>query len=70
MIFAWEGLKKLASENLDAARHILMDILANYRGYTKTELVLVFDGYKSEFKILPFSKNIACDVCNEENSIY
>lgn len=46
MIFAWEGLKKLASENLDAARHILMDILANYRGYTKTELVLVFDGYK------------------------
>ncbi|MBR3953394.1 MAG: NYN domain-containing protein [Oscillospiraceae bacterium] len=46
MIFAWEGLKKLAAENLDAARHILMDILANYRGYTKTELVLVFDGYK------------------------
>ena len=46
IIFAWEGLKKLASENLDAARHILMDILANYRGYTKCELVLVFDGYK------------------------
>ena len=23
-----------------------MDILANYRGYTKCELVLVFDGYK------------------------
>ncbi len=46
MIFAWEGLKKLAAENLDAARHILMDILSNYRGYTKTELVLVFDGYK------------------------
>ncbi|MBR3604409.1 MAG: HesA/MoeB/ThiF family protein [Candidatus Gastranaerophilales bacterium] len=32
--------------------------------------MLVFDGYKSEFKTLPFSKNIACDVCNEENSIY
>ena len=46
IIFAWEGLKKLASENLDAARHILMDILSNYRGYTKCELVLVFDGYK------------------------
>lgn len=46
MIFAWEGLKKLAGENLDAARHILMDILSNYRGYIKCELVLVFDGYK------------------------
>lgn len=32
--------------------------------------MLVFDGYKSEFKILPFSKNIACDVCSEQNSIY
>ena len=32
--------------------------------------MLVFDGYKSEFKILPFSKNIACDVCAEENPIY
>lgn len=46
IIFAWDGLKKLANENLDAARHILMDILSNYRGYTKCELVLVFDGYK------------------------
>ncbi len=46
MIFAWEELNKIASENLDAARHILMDILSNYRGYTKSELVLVFDGYK------------------------
>ena len=46
VLFAWEGLKKLASENLDAARHILMDILSNYRGYVKCELVLVFDGYK------------------------
>lgn len=46
VIFAWEELSKLASENLDAARHILMDVLSNYRGYTKCELVLVFDGYK------------------------
>ncbi len=46
MIFGWEALKKLADENLDAARHILMDILSNYRGYIKCELVLVFDGYK------------------------
>ena len=46
LIFAWEGLATLAKENFDAARHILTDILCNYRGYTKCELVLVFDGYK------------------------
>ncbi len=46
VIFAWEELSKLAADNLDAARHILMDVLSNYRGYTKCELVLVFDGYK------------------------
>ncbi|MBQ8635627.1 HesA/MoeB/ThiF family protein [bacterium] len=32
--------------------------------------LLVFDGYKSEFKILPFSKNIACEQCNIDNTIY
>ena len=46
LIFAWEGLAALAKENFDAARHILTDILCNYRGYAKCELVLVFDGYK------------------------
>lgn len=46
LIFAWEGLAALAKENFDAARHVLTDILCNYRGYTKCELVLVFDGYK------------------------
>ena len=46
LMFAWEGLAGLAKENFDAARHILTDILCNYRGYTKCDLVLVFDGYK------------------------
>lgn len=46
LMFAWEGIAGLAKENFDAARHILTDILCNYRGYTKCELVLVFDGYK------------------------
>lgn len=32
--------------------------------------LLVFDGYKSEFKTLNFSKNIACDACNTEEAIY
>ena len=46
VIYAWDGLNALAKENFDAARHMLMDILSNYCGYTKCELVLVFDGYK------------------------
>lgn len=46
LIFAWDGLAALAKDNFDAARHILTDILCNYRGYAKCELVLVFDGYK------------------------
>ena len=46
LIFAWEELKSLAEDNLDLARARLMDILANYRGYTRCELVLVFDAYR------------------------
>ena len=46
MIFAWDALKDLARENLDAARQRLMDILSNYAGYKGCRLVLVFDGYK------------------------
>ena len=46
IIFAWDALKDLARENLDAARQRLMDILSNYQGYKQCRLVLVFDGYK------------------------
>ena len=47
LIFAWEELKTLAAERLDLARGRLMDMLSNYCGYTKAELVLVFDGYRT-----------------------
>lgn len=47
LIFSWEELKTLASENLDLARGRLMDILSNYCGYTKAELALVFDGFRT-----------------------
>lgn len=46
VIFAWRDLNELAQDNLDLARGRLMDILANYRGYTKCELILVFDAYR------------------------
>ena len=46
VIFAWDELKELARDNLDAARSRLLDILSNYRGFTGSELVLVFDAYR------------------------
>lgn len=46
VIFAWPELKALAEDDLSLARRQLKDILANFRGYTKCELVLVFDAYK------------------------
>ena len=46
LMFAWDGLSAMAKDNFDAARHILTEILCNYRGYTRCELALVFDGYK------------------------
>ena len=47
VIFAWNALKALAKEHLDLARGRLMDMLSNYCGFTRAELVLVFDGYRS-----------------------
>ena len=46
VIFAWEDLKALEADNLDAARRRLMDILCNYAGYRKCVPILVFDAYR------------------------
>ncbi len=46
ILYAWDELKKLAQENLDAARQRLMDMLCNYQGYKKCVCILVFDAYK------------------------
>ena len=46
VIFSWENLKRLAEDNIDAARDTLTNILCNYQGYHKCELILVFDAYK------------------------
>ena len=45
LIFAWPELKKLAAQNLDAARQALTDLLCNYRGFHPCEVILVFDAY-------------------------
>ena len=46
LIFAWDELRKLASESLDSAREKLIDKMINYSGFTNRETVLVFDAYK------------------------
>ena len=46
IIFAWDELKALAKDNLDAARQALMDILSNYQGFKKCEVIVVFDAYR------------------------
>ena len=46
IIFAWEELKAVAQDNLDAARQVLMDLLSNYQGFRRCEVILVFDAYK------------------------
>ena len=46
IIFAWEELKAIARESLDAARKSLCDLLCNYQGYRKCRLIAVFDAYK------------------------
>lgn len=46
VIFSWEALKELAQDNIDGARNALINILCNYQGYKKCEVILVFDAYK------------------------
>ena len=46
IIFAWEELKAIAQDSLDAARKALCDLLCNYQGYRKCKVIAVFDAYK------------------------
>ena len=46
IIFAWEELRKLASGDMKAARDRLLEILSNYAGYVKRNVICVFDAYK------------------------
>ena len=46
VIFAWDDLKQLAARDVAAARAVLCDLLADYRGAKQCEVILVFDAYK------------------------
>ena len=47
VIFAWDDLSLLAEKSLDLARTRLMDIMADYLGFTGNPVVIVFDAYRS-----------------------
>ena len=46
IIFAWDDLRSLAQGDVKAARDSLMDRLSNYAGFTKKNVICVFDAYK------------------------
>ena len=48
VIFAWDELNEMAKTNIDGARGKLMDVLCNYQGFRKCNLILVFDAYRVE----------------------
>ena len=46
VIFAWEDLRELSENDIEAARNRLAHLLANYSAFTGAETTLVFDGYR------------------------
>ncbi len=46
VIYASDELKRLAATDLKAARDKLIDILVNFQGYRRENVILVFDAYK------------------------
>lgn len=46
IIFAWDEMKKKAMSNLEFARGELIERLCNYQGFSKQNIILVFDAYK------------------------
>ena len=46
IIFAWDDLKAIAKEDINAARERLVNILCNYQGFKRCEVIVVFDAYK------------------------
>lgn len=46
IVYSWPELKELAAHNIDSARGRLLDILCNYQGMKKCNLIAVFDAYQ------------------------
>lgn len=68
IIFAWDELKKIAAENLDAARNELINMMCNYQGYDGSELILVFDAYKVKGKHREIEKYLNINIVYTKES--
>jgi len=45
-IFAWDELKRISLDNLEAARNKLIEKISTYKLFKKCEIIIVFDAYK------------------------
>jgi len=62
ILHAWDDTREEAQRDLDSARRMIMDILANYQGFTSQRLILVFDAYKVSGGIGSVTKYNGIDV--------
>lgn len=62
ILHAWEETREEARRDLDSARRMIMDILANYQGFTNQRLIVVFDAYKVSGGVGSVSKYNGIDV--------
>lgn len=56
IIFAWDDLAAIAKEDMDLARSKLVNLMCNYRGLHRCEVILVFDAYRIKGNIGSFEK--------------
>ncbi len=68
IIFAWDELKKIADENLDAARGELINMMCNYQGFAGCELILVFDAYRVKGKFREVEKYLNINIVYTKES--
>lgn len=45
IIHSWSELKAIADDDLESARQKLVNILADYQGYNKINIIVIFDAY-------------------------
>jgi len=48
IIHSWDELKDMTAAGLDLARQTLINMLANYQGFKKIGVILVFDAYRTD----------------------
>ena len=56
IIFAWDDLAAIAKEDMDLARSRLVNLMCNYRGLHRSEVILVFDAYRIKGNTGSFEK--------------